>query len=69
MIEPVLPMTNLLWLMVCNIEDRRVARRAKHSKQVAATSSRLAEGAPGVEMAQMINQMAVAYPEGCKAYL
>lgn len=37
----------MLWLMVCSIEDRRVAQRAKYGKRVAATSGGLVEGAEG----------------------
>ena len=39
------PAFKTLWLMVCNIEDRRAAQPAKHGKRVAATSGRLVEGA------------------------
>ncbi|MBG9362181.1 transposase, partial [Corynebacterium diphtheriae bv. mitis] len=34
-----------LWLMICNIEDKRAAKRAKQGKRVSATAGRLMEGA------------------------
>ena len=52
-----------LWLMICNIEDKRAARRAKEGRQVAATASRLIEGRKVSGWKQAINQMAVAYPD------
>ena len=33
-----------LWLMICNIEDKRAAKRAKQGKRASATASRLVEG-------------------------
>lgn len=32
-----------LWLMICNIEDKRAAKRAKQGKRVSATAGRLME--------------------------
>lgn len=37
--------TKALWLMICNIEDKRAAKRAKQDKRVSATAGRLTEGA------------------------
>ena len=34
-----------LWLMICNIEDKRAIKRAKQGKRASATASRLVEGA------------------------
>ena len=33
-----------LWLMVCNIEDKRALKRTKQGKKSAATSGRIVEG-------------------------
>lgn len=33
-----------LWLMICNIEDKRLAKRAKEGRRVAASAGRLVEG-------------------------
>ncbi|AEX70643.1 transposase-like protein [Corynebacterium diphtheriae PW8] len=33
-----------MWLMICNIEDKRLAKRAKESWRVAASAGRLVEG-------------------------
>lgn len=58
-----------LWLMICNIEDKRAAKRAKQDKKAAATSGRLIEGRKVTNWKQAINQMAVAYPERFTNYL
>lgn len=58
-----------LWLMICNIEDRRAATRAKRGKKVAASARRLVEGAKVNQWNQAINQLAVAYPERFELYL
>lgn len=58
-----------LWLMICNIEDKRAAKRAKQGKKAAATSGRLIEGRKVTNWKQAINQMAVAYPERFTNYL
>ncbi|WP_325168535.1 transposase [Corynebacterium macginleyi] len=34
-----------LWLMICNIEDKRAIKRAKQGERASATASRLVEGA------------------------
>ena len=58
-----------LWLMICNIEDRRAAKRAKQGKRVSATTGRLMEGTRVSGWKQAINQMAVAYPDSFDKYL
>lgn len=58
-----------LWLMICNIEDRRAAQRKKNGKRVAATSGRLVEGRKVPQWKQAINQMAVAYPDRFETYI
>lgn len=58
-----------LWLMICNIEDKRAAKRAKQGKRVAASSGRLIEGRKVANWKQAINQMAVAFPDRFEAYL
>lgn len=55
--------------MICNIEDRRAATRAKRGKKVAASARRLVEGAKVNQWNQAINQLAVAYPERFEPYL
>lgn len=52
-----------LWLMICNIEDKRARKRAKEGKRAAATSGRIVEGGRVANWKQAINQMAVAYPD------
>ncbi|MGP5577859.1 IS256 family transposase [Corynebacterium flavescens] len=58
-----------LWLMMCNIEDKRAAKRAKQAKGKSRTSGRLIEGARVTNWKQAINQMAVAYPDRFNTYL
>ena len=58
-----------LWLMICNIEDKRAAKRAKQGKRVSVTAGRLMEGARVSGWKQAINQMAVAYPDRFNKYL
>ena len=58
-----------LWLMICNIEDRRAANRAKRGSKASASSRRLVEGAKVSQWNQAINQLAVAYPERFEPYL
>ena len=58
-----------LWLMICNIEDKRAAKRAKQGKRSAATSGRLIEGTKVTNWKQAINQMSVAFPDRFEAYL
>ena len=58
-----------LWLMICNIEDKRAIKRAKQGKRASATASRLVEGARVSGWKQAINQMAVAFPDRFDKYL
>lgn len=59
-----------LWLMmICNIEDKRAAKRAKQGKRSAATSGRLIERTKVTNWKQAINQMSVAFPDRFEAYL
>ncbi|APT91801.1 transposase [Corynebacterium phocae] len=58
-----------LWLMICNIEDRRANRRAKEGKKAASSAKRLVEGTRTTNWNQAINQLAVAYPDRFAPYL
>lgn len=58
-----------LWLMICNIEDKRALRRAKEGKRASASAGRLVEGARVSNWKQAINQMAVAYPDRFDKYM
>lgn len=58
-----------LWLMICNIEDKRAIKWAKQGKRASATVSRLVEGARVSGWKQAINQMAVAFPDRFDKYL
>ena len=58
-----------LWLMICTIEDKRAAKRAKQGKRVSRTAGRLMEGARVSGWKQAINQMAVAFPDRFDKYL
>ncbi|ERJ47139.1 hypothetical protein A5774_01230 [Corynebacterium sp. EPI-003-04-2554_SCH2473622] len=58
-----------LWLMICNIEDRRAARRTKESAKVSASARQLVEGSKTSNWKQAINQLSVAYPDRFTAYL
>ena len=58
-----------LWLMICNIEDKRSAKRAKEGRRVAAPAGRLVEGGKVSGWKQAINQMTVAYPNRFDKYL
>lgn len=60
---------NTLWLMICNIEDKRAAKRAKQGKRSPATSGRLIEGTKVTNWKQAINQMSVAFPDRFEVYL
>lgn len=55
--------------MICNIEDKRAARRAKEGKRVSAAAGRLVEGGRVAGWKQAINQMAVAYPDRFDKYM
>ena len=57
-----------LWLMICNIEDKRAATRAKQAKR-AVECNGYVEGAKANGWKQAINQLAVAYPNRFAEYL
>ncbi len=57
-----------LWLMICNIEDKRAAQRAKQAKR-AVECNGYVEGAKANGWKQAINQLAVAYPDRFADYL
>ena len=60
-----------LWLTICNIEDKRAARRAKKEKGAVKQpeSGRLVEGKKTTNWKQALNQLIVAYPERFEPYL
>ena len=57
-----------LWLMICNIEDKRAAQRAKKAKHAVDCNGYI-EGAKTSGWKQAINQLAVAYPNRFAQYL
>lgn len=57
-----------LWLMICNIEDKRAAQRAKKAKRDIECNGYI-EGAKANGWKQAINQLAVAYPGRFANYL
>lgn len=57
-----------LWLMICNIEDKRAAQRAKKAKREIECNGYI-EGAKATGWKQTINQLAVAYPDRFADYL
>jgi len=63
----------LLWLAICNIEDKRARDRAKErglgrgAKRTA--EGRLVEGAVTTNWKQALEQLALAYPERINPYL
>ncbi|EYR61764.1 hypothetical protein N866_18300, partial [Actinotalea ferrariae CF5-4] len=62
----------LLWLAICNIEDRRARERAKERGKPASerkASGRLVEGQVTTNWKQALAQLAVAYPERINPYL
>jgi len=54
--------------MICNIEDKRAAQRAKKAKRATECNGYI-EGAKANEWKQAINQLAVAYPDRFADYL
>ncbi|CAB0575768.1 transposase [Corynebacterium diphtheriae] len=44
-----------LWLMICNIEDKRLAKRAKEGRRVVASAGRFVEGGKVSGWKQAIN--------------
>lgn len=62
----------LLWLAICNIEDKRARERAKERALPAAkrkASGRLVEGQVTTNWKQALAQLAMAYPERINPYL
>lgn len=57
-----------LWLMICNIEDKRATQREKAAKR-ATRATGFVEGARTANWNQAINQMMVAYPERFAKYV
>ena len=57
-----------LWLMICDIEDKRAAQRAKKTKRDIEGNGCI-EGAKATGWKQAINQLAVAYPNRFAEYL
>ena len=57
-----------LWLMICNIEDKRAAQQAKKAKCEIECNGYI-EGAKATGWKQAINQLAVAYPDRFADYL
>lgn len=57
-----------LWLMICNIEDKRAAQRAKKAKREIECNGYI-EGAKATGWKRAINQLAVAYPDRFADYL
>jgi len=54
--------------MICNIEDKRAAKRAKQAKR-AVECNGYTEGAKANGWKQAIDQLAVAYPDRFADYL
>lgn len=62
----------LLWLAICNIEDKRAREREKErgkGKARKATTGRLVEGQITTNWKQALAQLAVAYPDRMNPYL
>lgn len=62
----------LLWLAICNIEDKRAREREKEKgrgKARKATTGRLVEGQITTNWKQALAQLAVAYPDRINPYL
>ncbi|AEX70637.1 transposase-like protein [Corynebacterium diphtheriae bv. mitis] len=58
-----------LWLMVCNIEDKRLAKRAKEGWRVARLGRPPCRRREGSGWKQVINPVAVAYSDRFDQYL
>lgn len=54
--------------MICNIEDKRAAQRAKKAKREIECNGYI-EGAKATGWKRAINQLAVAYPDRFADYL
>jgi len=62
----------LLWLAICNIEDKRARERAKERGKPSTqrkASGRLIEGAVTTNWKKALEQLALAYPERIEPYL
>jgi putative transposase len=62
----------LLWLAICNIEDKRARERAKERGKPASerkASGRLVEGQVVTNWKQALAQLAVAYPDRINPHL
>jgi len=62
----------LLWLAICNIEDRRARERAAEKGKPAGqrrASGRLVEGQVTTNWKQALAQLAAAYPDRINPYL
>lgn len=57
----------LLWLAICNIEDKRARQRAKERK--GSTGSHLLEGAATAGWPQALGALALTYPDRINPYL
>ena len=61
-----------LWLMICNIEDKRAAERARDRGKPAGqrkAQGRLVEGQAVTNWKQALAQLAAAYPDRINPYL
>ena len=61
----------LLWLTICNIEDKRAAERAKEraNKGPRKAQGKLIEGQATTNWKQVLAQLAAAYPERINPHL
>ena len=62
----------LLWLAICNIEDKRARERAKERDKPATerkAKPRLVEGQVMTNWKQALGQLAIAYPDRINPYL
>lgn len=62
----------LLWLAICNIEDKRTRQRAKERNRPAEdrrAEPRLIEGATTTNWKRALSQLALAYPDRINRHL
>ena len=61
----------LLWLAICNIEDRRARDRAKErgTKTPRRAAGRLVEGQTTTNWKQALEQLVIAYPDRLNPHL
>ena len=65
-------MVKLLWLAICNIEDKRAREREKERGRPAnqrKAAGRLVEGQIVTNWKQALAQLALAYPDRIQPYL